>query len=151
MLCNLVIRIRKRERERKKMAFGRDRCTGSRLAPISPKERMMEKLFLTWNMWLAVIVIIFSVPVCLTFVEEEMTAMSLENTVLGRHFTFFPSDDFLFNLEVIIYNRKHSVLVHHNYTAKTKRFVLFREIVAVCCQNHIQHRNALCGKKSRES
>ena len=60
-----------------------------------------------------------------------MTAMSLENTVLGRYFTFFPSDDFLFNLEVIIYTIKNAVIVHHNYTAKTKRFVMFREIIAV--------------------
>jgi len=36
MLCNLVVIIREIERK-KKLAFARDRRSGSELAPISPK------------------------------------------------------------------------------------------------------------------
>jgi hypothetical protein len=81
-------------------------------------------------------------------VEEQLTAMALEDRVLGRHFAYFSSNYFLFNLEVIINNIKNSVLTLRNYTAKKKRSVLFREIIVVCCGNHIKHSNSLRGKNS---
>jgi hypothetical protein len=46
MLCNLVIIIRE-IKKKQKLAFARDRCSGSELAPISAQKRVMEKLFLT--------------------------------------------------------------------------------------------------------
>jgi len=73
--------------------------------------------------------------------------MSLEETVLGRHFAYFPSNYFLFNLEYIINNKKNSDLTLRNYTAKTKRSILFREIIVVCCENHTKYSNSLFRKK----
>jgi len=147
MLCNLVLIIREIEKK-KHLAFARDRRSGIEMAPIYPKKRMMEKLFLTWSVWLAVTLSRYSALVCLTFAEERMRATSLEDTVPGRYFASFPSNYFLFNLEVIINNIKHSVLTLRSYSAKTKRSVLFMEIIVVCCENHIKHSNSLCGQNA---
>jgi hypothetical protein len=126
------------------MAFARDRHGGSEVAPISPKKRVTGKLFLTWNTWLAVTLSQYTALVCLTFAEEQMTAISQEDTVLERYFAYFPSNYCLFNLEVIINNIKNSVPTRRIYSAKTKKSVLFREIIVVCCENHIKHSNSLC-------
>jgi hypothetical protein len=77
-----------------------------------------------------------------------MTAMSLEDTVLGRHFAYFPSNYFLFNLEVMINKIRNSVLTLSNYTAKTNKSILLRQIIVVCCENHIKHSNSLCEKNA---
>jgi hypothetical protein len=38
---------------------------------------------------------------------------------------------------------------HYVSATKTNRLMLFREIIAVYCENHTEHTNALCGQNGR--
>jgi hypothetical protein len=37
---------------------------------------------------------------------------------------------------------------HYVSATKPNRFMLFREIIAVYCENHTEHKNTLCGQNA---
>jgi hypothetical protein len=39
---------------------------------------------------------------------------------------------------------------HYASATKPNRLMLFREIIAVYCENHTEHRNTLCGQSKKE-
>jgi hypothetical protein len=51
---------------------------------------------------------------------------------------------------VIIYKNpvRTSQETHYVTATKTSRVMLFRETVAVCCENHTEHTNKLCGQNA---
>jgi hypothetical protein len=51
-------------------------------------------------------------------------------------------------LEVLL---NHSVFKYsaRTYTTKPNRLMLFGETVAVCCENHTEHTDTLCGQNAQ--
>jgi hypothetical protein len=54
--------------------------------------------------------------------------------------------------EVRLHSYKHSVLstqeTHYGSATEPNRLMLFKETVAVYCENHTEHTNTLCGQKT---
>jgi hypothetical protein len=54
------------------------------------------------------------------------------------------SKDFVFQL----YSVRTSQETHYIFATKPNRLMLFREIIAVYCENHTEHTNTLCGQNA---